>query len=383
MVRFAHISDTHLGFRQYNLAEREIDFYDSFHEAIDKIIEERVDFVVHTGDLFEHHRPKVDALIHALKAFKKLNKEGIKVYAIPGNHDLQIRTGFIPPHALFQDFGVVLLGKKRTSVYLKKEDLFIAGLPYHHKHYSEILQSRINELSKAADNYKKRILLLHQGLDAYLPWEGAHELKLTDLPLNFHYYALGHIHNRIQQKYGNGYISSSGSTDIWRMDEVDNFKECNKGFTLVDLEFDEPELQYISLENIRYFEKQTIFVENFENEIKQLLEKVKKLFEISVKKPIISLDLKGKAEFENAYYVNRINQLIGNFVYNTRYNFQPISEEIRDFEESSISISEIFLKMMNNNQQHADFAEMLFEILKEKNIQDAIKLSEEFYGENW
>lgn len=383
MVRFAHISDTHLGFRQYNLAEREIDFYDSFHEAIDKIVEEKVDFVIHTGDLFEHYRPKVDALLHALKAFKKLNEKGIKVYAIPGNHDLQIRTGFTPPHALYQDFGVVLLGKKRTSVYLKKDDLFIAGLPYHHRHYSDVLLNKINELSKAAENYKKSILLLHQGLDAYLPWEGAYELRITDLPTNFHYYALGHIHKRIQQKYGNGYISSSGSIDIWRMDEVENFKQYNKGFTVVDLEYDKPEIHFISLEKIRYFDKQIISIDNLENEIEKLYENIKKINEISLKKPIIGLELKGKMEFENAYYINLITQKIGNLVFDIRYNFHPIGEELEDFVESSLAISEIFLKMMDNNPTNANFAELLFDLFREKSVLDAVKLSETFYEENW
>ena len=82
MVKFAHISDTHLGYRQYNLEDREFDFYESFNETIDKILEERVDFVIHTGDLFEHYRPKVEALIQAMNGFKRLYEKGIFLRAI-------------------------------------------------------------------------------------------------------------------------------------------------------------------------------------------------------------------------------------------------------------------------------------------------------------
>ena len=38
-MRFAHLSDTHLGYRQYGLIDREKDFYDAFERIVDKIIE--------------------------------------------------------------------------------------------------------------------------------------------------------------------------------------------------------------------------------------------------------------------------------------------------------------------------------------------------------
>ena len=49
-MKFAHLSDTHLGYRQFGLNEREKDFYEVFELIIDKIIEENVDFVIHSGD---------------------------------------------------------------------------------------------------------------------------------------------------------------------------------------------------------------------------------------------------------------------------------------------------------------------------------------------
>ena len=38
-MKFAHLADTHLGYRQYGLFEREKDFYEVFEKVIDKIIE--------------------------------------------------------------------------------------------------------------------------------------------------------------------------------------------------------------------------------------------------------------------------------------------------------------------------------------------------------
>ena len=45
-MKFAHISDTHLGQRQYHLSIREQDIYDALKQAVKKSIEEKVDFVI-------------------------------------------------------------------------------------------------------------------------------------------------------------------------------------------------------------------------------------------------------------------------------------------------------------------------------------------------
>lgn len=71
-MKFAHLADTHLGYRQFGLLEREKDFYEVFDKIIDKIIEEKVDFVIHSGDLFDSARPSPSALLAFQKGLLKL-----------------------------------------------------------------------------------------------------------------------------------------------------------------------------------------------------------------------------------------------------------------------------------------------------------------------
>jgi DNA repair exonuclease SbcCD nuclease subunit len=71
-MRFLHISDTHLGYQQYNLKERERDFFNVFQEAIDKAIEKNVDFIIHTGDFFHSSRPSNESILDGLYLIKKL-----------------------------------------------------------------------------------------------------------------------------------------------------------------------------------------------------------------------------------------------------------------------------------------------------------------------
>ena len=92
-MRFAHLADSHLGYRQYGLIDRETDFYRVFESTVDKIIESDVDFVIHSGDLFENPRPTPRAILEFQNSFLRLKEENIPVYAIAGNHDSVLRKG--------------------------------------------------------------------------------------------------------------------------------------------------------------------------------------------------------------------------------------------------------------------------------------------------
>jgi len=93
-MRIAHISDTHLGYRQYNLDERENDFYEAFNEAVDKAIEERADVLIHSGDLFDSPTPPIKALFVFKNALAKIDGR-IKIYTVLGDHDMPKRRGLL------------------------------------------------------------------------------------------------------------------------------------------------------------------------------------------------------------------------------------------------------------------------------------------------
>ncbi|MBD3190510.1 MAG: metallophosphoesterase [Candidatus Heimdallarchaeota archaeon] len=380
MVQFAHFSDTHLGARQYNLAEREQDFYESFQETIDKILEERVDFVLHAGDLFEHNRPKVEALFEAQKGFLKLQKKGIPVYVIPGNHDLRVRRKVIPPQSLYQNIGVKVLGGKKRHVVLNDHNLFLGGIPYFPRYYSEQLKEDLSKIAQQAkEEYKYRILMLHQGLQSHLPYEQAYELKLTDIPKNFHYYAMGHVHRRIIENYGEGKLSFPGSADIWRADEIHDFKEKGKGFNLVDLSGDEPDIQFINIETIRHFEYYKIQVEKFQKELEKMIEKIKTITKTTPKKPMVKCVVEGKMEYDNAYYATKIKGAIDELAFHSRIEFNPEIEGVKLEKMQVFNLREILNQLWDDDESMVNFTEELFNLLKEKNIDQAVKTAEKFY----
>ena len=87
MTQILHISDTHLDKRQYGNDLRRADFADAFDASVDIAINEDVDAVIHTGDLFDDPTPSVPAVNRCLDTIGRLEDAGIPFLAIVGNHE--------------------------------------------------------------------------------------------------------------------------------------------------------------------------------------------------------------------------------------------------------------------------------------------------------
>lgn len=100
-VRLAHFSDTHLGYRSSGRPEpetgrnqRTVDVELAFTRTIDDIIDQRVDMVIHSGDVFHHARPTWQSMRHFIRQMRRLEDANIPTLVIAGNHDTpRVRTG--------------------------------------------------------------------------------------------------------------------------------------------------------------------------------------------------------------------------------------------------------------------------------------------------
>ena len=86
-IHFVHTSDWHLGFAQHNKTDRFNDFGKAVNRVVDKILEIKPEFVLHTGDIFHHAKPNPGAIRHAYSILRRLKEENIPFYTIRGNHD--------------------------------------------------------------------------------------------------------------------------------------------------------------------------------------------------------------------------------------------------------------------------------------------------------
>lgn len=364
-MRFAHLSDTHLGYRQYNLDEREQDFYNAFHEAIDKIIAAKCDFVLHSGDLFDNPRPHVRAMFEAMAGLDKLKEAGIRVFAIAGNHDVLMRRGAMPPQRLYRSIEF-LTPLKPSRVF---KGVFICGLPYHTRIHSQTLKEKLQKLAEEGAGYDKKVLILHQGIDKYFPLE--YELSFSDLPKGFDYYALGHVHKRIIDSHGKGKLAYPGSMEIWRVDEITEYQENRKGFFIVDL--DTLEVEKADIASVRPFLRARVSSAEDLGELKASLP--------SDKKPVISLKVQAEFSEFQLLYRRIFEELQGKALYlDVKRAEPPMKQE--EPAAPKLSIRELFSEAMDGNSvAEKEFAYSVFQLLSKGDHEGAEKLSEEFFRE--
>lgn len=385
-MKFAHLADTHLGYRQYGLIEREEDFYNAFNEIVDKIVEERVNFVIHSGDLFEMAKPSPNALLVFQEGLMKIKDVGIPFYAIAGNHDTIMRQNALPPQIIFRKLGLNLISPNDPVIetsFLKKNDIFIGGTPYLSKSQNSLLKSKLDELSKKSKGFSKRILVSHQGIDKYLPFQ--YELEIADLPESFNYYAMGHLHNRIIDEFGEGKLVYPGSTEIWRSNEVRDYKKKGKGFYIVDIsgtnDGDNFEIESIDIELPREFIFKNIEYKKIDSELINLERHVSSLN----KKPIVNVTVE-KGSFNSANAYKKLNNSLSKFTLMLKPSFKTddlIKEEKQINDNKSLEPKNLLFERLKSfdNEDISNLAIDLLNSLSRDNLEESEKISNSFYEE--
>ncbi len=272
---FSHISDTHLGLQQYGLEEREQDIYDSFNQAIDISIKDHVDFVIFAGDIFHTPNPSGTAILQMANALKKLKQNSIE-----------------------SEFSKYV--GRGDPVYHK--DVMIAGLDKIRKNEISSSEEKFRELDTLAKQHNgHKILVLHQGITEVNQF--AAELNSSDLPKNFTYYAMGHLHDKSVKQFDQlgGPLAYPGSTE---MTTSEGIKETEKGFFEVDISSQEAKPNWIKLDTRPQFSTK-IEAEDLNTSISEVLEKISSLD----KKPVIEIKIIGK-DIERDVIQTKISQII-------------------------------------------------------------------------
>ena len=377
-MKFAHLADTHLGYRQYGLFEREKDFYEVFDKVIDKIIEEKVDFVIHSGDLFETARPTPMALLTFQKGLLKLKGAGIPMYAIAGNHDVVMRKGSIPPHVIFKKLGLKVISTINPT-YLHG-DIFIAGLPYYPASHKKALKSKLAELSEKATHHDKSILLLHQGIDKYFSIN--YELELGEIPDNFDYYALGHIHKYVNDAYGNGRLVYPGSGEIWKTSELPDYKKNGKGFVVVDFDGTKPLIKRVTVDIPREFIEKNISYNDLESGIAAIKEVIKDFD----KKPILKLTITD-VESDTGRVYEIINDELGDLALMIRPTFVMAGEEIilDDVKSTNLGPEQLIEKELEGygNSEVTTLAIDLYRMLSKDKLDESGELINQYFDDHY
>lgn len=205
MVKFAHLADIHLGgWRQPEMQALNLE---AFKQTISRCIQEKVDFIIIAGDLFDSAMPSIDILKETMSEFKKLNDSGTKCYLVPGSHDYSAtgktfldvieKAGFCQNVAkLLEQEDKIILELIEDNI--NGQDILLAGIPGK-KSSMELdyfKKLKIDEKKLEEYEYKLKLFVFHSTITESKP-EGLdfmESIDLESLPLGFDYYAGGHLH---------------------------------------------------------------------------------------------------------------------------------------------------------------------------------------------
>lgn len=280
---FSHIADTHLGFVQYHSEEREEDVYSAFNQAIDTSINDHVDFVIFAGDIFHVPTPSGKAILVLANALKRLKQNNIDSFFILGDHDIsRIRATPIPFVYHNLEFSKYI-GNGKPFQY---KDIMILGYDKRRKNEIHTFEQDFAKADAEAKNHTgHKILVLHQGITEINKFAG--ELNSTDLPKNFTYYAMGHLHERELKKFNHlgGPLAYPGSIELTSSEGI---KEAQKGFYEVDISSSEAKPNWIKLDIRPQYSVRASF-DNLTQEVNNLAEKIQSFS----RKPIVEIKIHG------------------------------------------------------------------------------------------
>ena len=193
MVRFAHMADVHLGgWKQQPMQELSLI---SFRKAVDYCIEQKLDFVLIAGDLFDSAYPSIDILKGTFAEFKRLKDVNIPCFIIAGSHDSSVSgKTFLD---VLENAGFC---KNVTNV--EERDGFLILNPVIYKGFAiygypgkkaglEVRDISRIKLNDAPGMFK--IVMLHTTLDKAKGTLPIDAVEADSLP-KADYYALGHLH---------------------------------------------------------------------------------------------------------------------------------------------------------------------------------------------
>ena len=219
-LKFIHVADTHLGKAEFKLSERENDFYNAFRQVIDFAISKKVDFVIHSGDLFDVAKPPIRAILFVMDQLRRLKENNIPFFVIAGSHDIGVGETVLS----ILDRAGLLKNLSEPRYYNGLEvsgefvgDAYICGIYGKRAKIREIYQNL-----KAEPKGKFNIFMFHHTISDISPKFA--DIETTLLPRGFDYYAGGHWHGFFKEPYDKGIIVYPGSTEYCDVKEMLNNK---------------------------------------------------------------------------------------------------------------------------------------------------------------
>lgn len=262
--KFAHISDCHIGaWRDPRLRELNDG---SFAKAVDSCIENQVDFVIISGDIFDVGIPEMASVRSAVRKLRELDRHGIPAYVVYGSHDYSPTTvsfvEVLTSAGLFTNVGE--FAEEKESLLLKsvideKTGVIISGLPARRGGLESKLYQKLDTSNIPKNNEHYSIFVFHASINELQSLNITIEqsLSISDLPKGFSYYAGGHIHKRSEGKIDSAPVVYPGPLFGTSYTDLElTAKGEHRGFALVEFDGNKTsKVNYVDLPMPRIYSK--------------------------------------------------------------------------------------------------------------------------------
>lgn len=200
-MRLIHLSDLHLGYRQYQrltpggINQREADVAATFRTAVDRIVALRPDLIVVAGDIFHTVRPTNQAILHAFMQFGRLARAlpDTSIVLVAGNHDTprSAETGGILQ--LLAQLGLHVVDRDAQRLAFPEKNLSVLAVPD--------VPGLVRPSLTPDPDARYNVMVLHGEVQGMLPAavaaadRAAVEISHEELGASrWDYVALGHYH---------------------------------------------------------------------------------------------------------------------------------------------------------------------------------------------
>jgi len=312
-MKFLHIADIHLGYRQYNSQQRFEDFGFAFELAIDMALEEAVHAVLIAGDLFHKSSINPATLLQAETQLKRLEDQSIQCLVIAGNHD-RPRFGqqttwldYLEKRKLITLLETFTDGQfvVENQSYVDIDGVRIIGMPWYGGSTSLVVEKIAEELPHLNwDDIRYTVMMAHTGIEGQM-LDMPDVLRYSQInPLREYidYLALGHLHKPYTAPQDNPWIYNPGAIENNTFDEA---KFTDKGVLIVEVEQDHQaniQKQVIPGRPFRSFNFPITKYGTYETLVEQLHDELKKKNRewSKVYEPVVNFTLTGTLKFDRS-----------------------------------------------------------------------------------
>lgn len=260
-MRFAHVSDIHLGFQKHEplqRIERKV-----FEDVIDQCIARKVDFVLIPGDMFHVNIPEMRVQRFAFAGFRRLHEAQIPAYVVYGSHDFSPVSNSVID--LLEETGYIVKAVRadhNADGTIRLDFVTDPGTGAKIVGLSGLKAGRDRDWYEKLDRGSLesepgfKIFLFHGGISDMKADSGADgdHMPLSLLPRGFSYYAGGHLHRFNHREFSDyPHVVYPGTPFAgYHADLEENARGQKRGFVLVEFEDAVKSVEFVPIERSAY-----------------------------------------------------------------------------------------------------------------------------------